>query len=335
MPEVRRAGALLLLSSCVVGCTSAHPAPSGETPVPTAATTASVAVLASSSIASACDPARSLTEGEHLRSIRVGGHERSYALYVPPRTANGPAPLVLAFHGLGDTGRAFAAWSGLARAANAHGFLAAFPEGSGAIVTCWNAGDCCVPCSGSATDDVAFATAVVDDVAKTSSVDPSRVFVAGFSNGAMLAHRLACAGGSRFAAVAAVSGTLFDDECEHPVDPLPAMLVVHGTADGTVPYAGGAPHLGGVPLPFDWPGFNRTTERWSGLLGCASTSTSRAFRRAECRSFERCTAALEACTIEEGQHRWVRSSRGARSGFDTNEHVLGFFEAHPRAAAPQ
>jgi polyhydroxybutyrate depolymerase len=108
----------------------------------------------------------------------------------------------------------------------------------------WNAGggrDGTVCVSGDAckrgVDDVAYVRALLADVGRRIEVDPKRVFATGFSNGAALAHRLACDAADLFAAVAPVSGenqaALAACRPSRPV----ALLVVHGTLDRCWPYA--------------------------------------------------------------------------------------------------
>src|SRR5262249_61471905 len=81
-------------------------------------------------------------------------------------------------------------------------------------------------------DDVGFVRAMLDDIDSKLCVNKKMIFSAGFSNGGMLTHRLACSASDRIAAFAAVSGPLVSTPCT-PSPPLP-LLHLHGTADQTV-----------------------------------------------------------------------------------------------------
>ncbi len=57
-------------------------------------------------------------------------------------------------------------------------------------------------------DDVGWFPGLLSEVAATAALDPARLFVAGFSNGAAVAHRLACEAADAVAAVAALGGPI-------------------------------------------------------------------------------------------------------------------------------
>ena len=58
-------------------------------------------------------------------------------------------------------------------------------------------------------------------------IDETRIFAAGLSSGAMMAHRLACQLSDRIAAIASVAGALRIDDCS-PARPV-SILEMHGT----------------------------------------------------------------------------------------------------------
>ena len=77
-------------------------------------------------------------------------------------------------------------------------------------------------------------------------VDRTRLYVAGFSNGGMLAYRIAAEHPDVVAAVAVVSGTIGGAPAANepewsvvrPKQPV-AVLAIHGRADTSIPYEGG------------------------------------------------------------------------------------------------
>ncbi|MBZ5735214.1 hypothetical protein K8Z61_11975 [Nocardioides sp. TRM66260-LWL] len=176
--------------------------------------------------------AASFRSGTTTHRLDVDGLHRSYRLYRPDASA-APRPLVVVLHpGFGDAAQAERdyGWDAVARRA---GLLVAYPDGYRGS---WNAGTCCGPAAERPVDDVVFVRAVVDDVAAHVPLDRGRVHAVGFSNGAMLAERLACAT-DLLAGVAEVAGLRVVASCAPPA-PV-SVLYVHGTADANVPWSGG------------------------------------------------------------------------------------------------
>ena len=88
-------------------------------------------------------------------------------------------------------------------------------------------------------DDVTFLRAIIDWSAGQHGTWPDRAVVAGVSNGAFMAHRLALEASDQVAVLAAVAGgmsaSLHDIEPAHAV----SALLIHGTADTISPIGGG------------------------------------------------------------------------------------------------
>lgn len=204
-----------------------------------------------------------------IENVAVGGVEREVWVHVPAGLAAGPLrPLVIAFHGGGSHARAMADRTGLRRAADAHGFVVAFPEGSGRLarVRTWNAGECCGYAVEQGVDDVGFALAAIDALVARHAVDPRRVYLTGMSNGAMLAYRVALERPERIAAIAPVAGAMAPDPALVRV-PVP-VLHIYGTDDRHAPFEGGvgsASIEGGVRRSV--PG---TLAAWARAHGAAS-----------------------------------------------------------------
>ncbi len=60
------------------------------------------------------------------------GTKRAYSINVPSSyRVSEPTPLLIMFHGLGDTGSNFQRWSGLDSVAEAAGIITAYPNGKG------------------------------------------------------------------------------------------------------------------------------------------------------------------------------------------------------------
>ncbi len=169
------------------------------------------------------------------------GIDRPYLLQVPPAAAapGGRLPLVLELHGRGISPEAFDRMTGFGALAEELGFALALPSAIGEI---WTDGRDAAP-EGRRPDDVGYLTAVIDDAIARLPADPRRIYVAGMSNGAAMAGRLACELADRIGAVAQVAGTAAVDVAatRRPACPVP-ILNIHGTADGVAPYDGGVRH---------------------------------------------------------------------------------------------
>ncbi|MSP62304.1 MAG: hypothetical protein EXR72_18630 [Myxococcales bacterium] len=197
---------------------------------------------------------------------------RPYSSKVPKSYDPAKAtPLVLALHGLGDTGENLAAGLGFMLLAESRGFLLAYPDGTptGFQGGYWNANDVCCQLSSPTPDDVAYLGAVISDMSEKYNVDPKQVFVIGLSNGGMMAHRLACDLSSRIAAVVSLSGAQYNDQAKcQPTQPV-AVLEVHGDADPNVPYKGGKTLGGNGPLVGS---AHATIQVWVDRNGCGAAA---------------------------------------------------------------
>ncbi len=167
--------------------------------------------------------------------------ERTALVFVPERATEPDAemvPLVLAFHGSTWNASLMREITGFNDLAEREGFIVAYPNGTGpGDVLSWNAEQCCSFAMAEGVDDIAFVETLIDELVRRYPVDPGRVYACGFSNGAMLVHKLGLALPARFAAIAAVGGAMYGDP--EPIDvPLP-VLIIHGTGDSVVPYDGG------------------------------------------------------------------------------------------------
>ena len=179
-------------------------------------------------LAGALDPIKS---GMDSRIVLSSG--RAYVLHTPPLLRRLPAlaegrPVMIFLHGLGVSTEEAAASTGFNALSDRDGALVAYPEG---IRRSFNAGLCCGPAVPAEVDDVAFLSDVVSDLKLRGA---GRISVVGFSNGGMMAYRLACARPDLVDTVGVMSGTLEIPRCDGPIK----ALAIHGLSDTTVPYKG-------------------------------------------------------------------------------------------------
>ena len=92
---------------------------------------------------------------------------------------------------------------------------------------------------GRTVDDVGFIARMIERLVDEGLADPERVYLTGFSDGAIMSYRLLCTAEAPFAAAAPTAGTMYQkhrDTCAAAV-PIP-LLVIAGTNDRSLPYDG-------------------------------------------------------------------------------------------------
>jgi len=87
-------------------------------------------------------------------------------------------------------------------------------------------------------DDIAFFNQLLDQLGTKLSVDPTRIYAAGLSEGGFMSLRLGCALGDRIAAVGAVGAAMPKTMICLPSRPVP-LVMINGTSDPVVKYGGG------------------------------------------------------------------------------------------------
>jgi polyhydroxybutyrate depolymerase len=179
---------------------------------------------------------------------------------------------VIAFHGGGGEAEGFKGYAGLDAVADREGVLVVYPNGSGVLprrLLTWNAGECCGYAMNQKVDDVGFAIAVLDDLARRTSVDARRIYATGHSNGAMMSYRLGAERADRIAAIAPVAGA-YDLERFAPARPV-AVLHIHSVDDPRALYGGGlGPPFPGTNVRSSHRPVEDGLERWRRHNGCSA-----------------------------------------------------------------
>jgi len=162
-----------------------------------------------------------------------------YRVFLPPGvTPERPVPAILYFHGYRESASDILARDDIRAEAARERTILVVPQGEGRT---WSH-----PGSPSRLrDEFAFSEAVMRDALGRFPIDPRRVLVAGFSQGAAMVWNLRCHQAERFAAFLAVAGTFWLPQPEQCAGPLRPLLQIHGLSDRTVPL-GGRPIRGGA-----------------------------------------------------------------------------------------
>jgi polyhydroxybutyrate depolymerase len=280
--------------------------------------------------------------GEYTRTITSDGRERSYRIHVPPSYTKGkPVPMVLNFHGGGGNAANQEEITGMDAVSDANGFIVIYPDGSGFLkhrFLSFNAGMCCGYAKAHNIDDIAFVRKMLDDVEQNFCIDPKRVFSTGFSNGAIMSHRLACELSDRIAAIAPVSGPIGIDDC-HPSRPVP-VYEFHGTADPYAPYNGGLEKALVGKEKHLYRSMNETITGWV-KRNHATGTTQTTFQKGAvtCVTHDAGSggAPVTLCTIEGGGHTWPGGTSTisekkvgpVNHDISASEMIWSFFAKHP------
>ncbi len=219
---------------------------------------------------------------DRAMSLDFGGHERTFFIHVPKDydaadAAKKPLPLLLMLHGAGGDGLQAARQTGWDDHADKEKFIVAYPDALPANPEkpvsfrlnprYWDDGSKRGQQVRGPIDDVGFLGAVIDNVEKRYPIDPTRVYLTGFSSGAsMTFHAVASPLSARIAAAAIVSGHLFGADKAQIVRVAPVLLI-YGTRDPLNPMEGGV-----APMPWggtsERPKVSDTVATWAKLTGC-------------------------------------------------------------------
>ncbi len=333
----------VLLAALVVPLGAASAAAPTTTP-PT--TTTSLPVPVSNS--SGCQVVRPPKSGTTIVYMNAGGDSGGYIRQLPS-SYNGrtPMPVVVVLHGYGVSAADMVLVTQLGSFGNRAGFITITPQVARHIPY-WQ--------TGFKSKDLAFLRGVLTNVMSTLCVDQNRLFVTGYSNGAIMASVLACVDAAQVAAIAPVSGIANPSNC-HPSRPVP-VVAFHGTSDPLVSYTGGLGSLAyklplppgtkgtisqllgnNVPQSTKGPSIPKTTAAWAKRDGCGSTSTTRVVAKNVALISYSCAdgSSVELYRIRGGGHTWpgsVLDSKSTALGATTmavnaDKIMWNFFSAHP------
>jgi polyhydroxybutyrate depolymerase len=251
-----------------------------------------------------------------VETIRADAVDRTYRAYTPTTLLRNPG-LVIVLHGSFGSGFQAQTMTGFDKEAERLGWIALYPDGVADGWDAYGSG----PTWGlhPGADDVAFIRALIDRYKAANGVDPNRIYVTGHSRGGMMTYRVGCELSDVIAAIAPVSGNMataagtVDVPCA-PAGPV-SVLALHGTADGTIPIAGGRVDIIFSPMA-------DVIARWRSLDGCSATSKVQAEGSATSTTWA-CTggSAVEARVYAGGCHCWTG---------DASRVIADFFAAHPR-----
>ena len=247
------------------------------------------------------------------------GYVRQY--YVSyPEISTGPAPLIISMHGFGGTALDQQSYTEMDDYAHPQGVAVVYPQGLGyswSVGTFWT--------EFNLADDIDFISELIDKVSTDYSIDLTRVYATGMSNGGYMTYELACELSDKIAAFGSVTGNfmLNDDQNCTPQKEVPIMHI-HGTADAVVDYY--PPSFDGaltVSESIDfWNDINKLdsviVEEIAGDIGVLSAEKFTYFRESTITQFIH-------YKVENGGHSWFGSPYVSESVVNASEVLVDFF----------
>ena len=278
--------------------------------------------------------------GDSYGTLDDQGQLRTYYLYTPKSYhPDHPMPVVLVLHGHGGSGHSIAEVTRFNDLADKNGFIAVYPDAidldSDKNQHNWHLRR--NSAKKAEVDDVSFISALIDHLQQKRKIDNRKIYVAGFSKGAILAQDLACELPDKIAAFASVAGSIptwLRPKCQ-PQRPI-SMLMINGTNDQEV-------HYQGDPKDLSIP---ETVKFWQTKNQCAALSdvqsvphpnSGKGFkvnisRSSGCRDGSEVTLAA----IVNGGHLWpggvsqdaAVNQFNAKLGFNASQTIWDFFQRH-------
>ena len=310
--------ALVVLVALAVRQQSAQQASSSQTTAVVAPSTTVVSTTQgepATSVSTTTVGAEGVDVVDHV--IQMGLIQREY-LTVAPKDfqPTEKLPVVIALHGLGVDRRAMLNAASWRQAVAQDRFLAVFPQG---VANSWNVGPCCPPASLLAIDDLGFLDQVVAQVSAEPNTDAQRLYVSGFSNGAIMAYYLACSRPGVYQAVAPIAGSNLTG-CTPP-QPI-SLLHQHSDPDPVVPFDG-KPTVAQILSSATFPSVPASVAAWAAADGCpAQPTVSTQAGGVERSVWEPCASGtrVELVRLPGRGHNWPN-----KGPYDGLQELLAFF----------
>ncbi len=275
-------------------------------------------------------------------SITVAGVDRTYALHVPANFQKNVSGLVVVLHGSDGSGVKVEANTQFSPLADQEGFAVVYPDGltDGFGQTDW------AYFFNDFTDDVGFLRQLIGAIQTNVGPDPKKIYMTGYSAGALMSHRFGVEASDVVAAIGSVEGTLYSTGTSQPVPstlgPV-SVIVLHGDQDNTIQYCGSNTDASQ----------EQTFNYWTGASAnsCSSVDTTAAL----CSSQGNITAVVEkdatGCSgntevqfykLIGGIHVWPTTPMNvqgqapynpdfnATTGITATQIMWNFFAAHPK-----
>ena len=202
-------------------------------------------------------------------NLTVDGYARSFIVYLPTGYNNaGKMPMIFVLHGGSGTPEGMITIANFKTIADSDKVVLVYPAG---YQNNWNDGR---PTTANllGINDVSYFNQMCDYMITNNSVDGTKIYATGISNGGFMSSRLGCELSNRIAAIAVdaatIEATTIASNC-NPGRPVPAIYI-HGTTDPFVPFIGGEVVASGTAGGTVVSHF-QAIDKWVTLNGCNPT----------------------------------------------------------------
>jgi len=274
----------------------------------------------------------------------INGLRRDALVHIPSGyNEKSRYPLIVVIHGAFSTAEKMERETGFSELADSEKFIALYPNGIGLMgfLQHWNGGHCCGKAAADDIDDVAFLQECIDKAADVLSIDQSRIYLTGFSNGGMLTYKFA-AERSQVPAALAVLGASVGGRVKpeddfwlpaQPENPLP-LMIVHGLADETVPARGGRSISKGGTR--EYLSLEETTLFWLRANGCQDEHIENSYYSGQVnvKNWQKCMgkSSIQVHTISGWGHSWPgkyhTSGSDQLKNYNISRIIWEFFEKY-------
>jgi poly(3-hydroxybutyrate) depolymerase len=198
-------------------------------------------------------------------SIIIGA-DRPAELFLPEADeSDEPSGILVNLHGYSGDSISQTNYTYLKESALAAGLAYIAPDGmmdrSGNRY--WNASNACCDFAKSGVNDVQYIDGLIDEMATVFNLDKTRIYLFGHSNGHFMTYQFLCTSKNRLAAIAGLAGSMDLDpaQCSGKTG---NVLHIHGDADATISYVGGA------LFAQNYPSVDEVVKRWSNNNQCTT-----------------------------------------------------------------
>jgi poly(3-hydroxybutyrate) depolymerase/1,4-dihydroxy-2-naphthoate octaprenyltransferase len=199
------------------------------------------------------------------RTSVVIGADRPAELFLPE--ANESAGVLINLHGYSGNSSSQTNYTYLKESALAAGLAYIAPDGMQDRTgnRFWNASNACCDFAKSGVNDVEYLDGLIDEISDSYDLDKSRIYLFGHSNGHFMSYQFLCTSKHKVAAIAGLAGSM-DLDPEQCAGKTAKVLHIHGDADATISYVGGA------LFAQNYPSVDEVVKRWSNNNQCTANS---------------------------------------------------------------
>lgn len=255
------------------------------------------------------------------KEIYVDGVKRAYHLTLPQDYSDSAKyPLVVVLHGFNNEIQSIGVYTKFDIKAQKSGFIAVYPHGimNENAYYLWNAGNIYEEWTNNA-NDVGFISHLIIDIQNNFSIDSQNIFIAGYSNGSMMAYRIAAELSGKIAAVACVSGQMVDTSC-YPEKPVPIMHI-HGDSDMAVP------HTGTTQFGFQLAALDDVMKKWLQWNNCSTVPSVLKYSPELTALKWEGDAEVRLYLLHGHGHDWPTNER---NNWDATDYIWEFFKENSR-----